>query len=192
MTFVPEINYCFKKMIHKKRNNPSDTNSGPMADIAFLLLIFFMICMNIVNDKGLTLLLPPDNAERDKARIKDRNLFTILINSSDQLLVENEVRNNADNLRDEIKQFILNHGQRPDWSESPLKAVTSIKTNRGTSQNAFISILDEAKAAYYDIYAERAGITSAAYRTLAAKDPLYKKARQGIPMNISIAQHKTL
>ncbi|TRX56059.1 biopolymer transporter ExbD [Fulvivirga sp. M361] len=177
-------------MIDKRRNINTGSHSGPMADMAFLLLIFFMVCTNIVNDKGLTLLLPPHKAEENIVPVKDRNLFTILINSSDRLFVENEERSNAENLRTEIKDFVLNAGKRPDWSVNPKKAVISIQTNRGTSQGAFIKILDEAKAAYYEIYADKAGITPAAYRKLASSDPIYKKARHEIPMNISIASSK--
>ncbi|GAA0893018.1 hypothetical protein GCM10009122_26970 [Fulvivirga kasyanovii] len=167
-------------------------NAGSMADIAFLLLIFFMITTTIVNDKGISLLLPPDRQETEMVPINERNLFKIQINSQDKLLVEGEPRDNTSGLREEIKTFILNNGKLIDLSESSSKAVVSIKTNRGTTQEMFIKTLDEVKAAYYEIYAQRAGITPAEYRNLSSNVPaekrLYDKGRKGVPMNISIAE----
>ena len=69
-----------------------------------------------------------------------------------------------------------------------MKAVVSIKTNRGTSQRAFICALDEVKAAYYDIYGEKLGMSAAEYRALDTADPRFNKVRRSIPMNISIAE----
>lgn len=131
-----------------------------MADIAFLLLIFFMVTTTIVSDKGLALQLPPyHEMDQPIAKVNERNLFKILINSQDQLMVENETRDNYKGLHNEIKKFILNAQHNPNWSESPEKAVVSIKTGRGTTQEMYIHVLNEAKAAYYEIYAERTGLS---------------------------------
>ena len=175
-------------MIQKNRSIAQIANSGSMADIAFLLLIFFMLTTTIVNDEGIDLLLPPKRMEKEDIPIKERNLFKILVNSEDELLVEDQPRSSAYNLREEIKEFILNPNNLNELSESPVKSVVSIKTNRGSSQDAFIRVLDEAKAAYFEIYAKRVGLTSVEFRSLPSNDPKYKKARLGIPMNISIAE----
>ena len=170
-----------------KRREIQIANSGSMADIAFLLLIFFMLTTTIVNDKGLDLLLPPEHIKKNNIPIKERNLFKILVNSNDEFLIEDKPRRSITGLRAEIKEFILNPNHSPELSESKAKAVVSIKTNRATSQTAFIDVLDEAKAAYFEIYAERVGLTSKEFRALSKNDPIFKKARIGIPMNISIA-----
>lgn len=175
-------------MIQKIRPINEIANSGSMADMAFLLLIFFMLTTTIVNDKGLDLLLPPERTMKKDIPIKERNLFKILVNSDDELLIENQPRSSVYNLRAEIKEFILNPNRSKELSESTEKAVVSIKTNRGTSQEAFINVLDEAKAAYFEIYAERVGITTEEFRALTRNDHKYKKARLKIPMNISIAE----
>ncbi len=175
-------------MTTKHRNHASITNPGSMADIAFLLLIFFMLTTTIVNDKGLTLLLPPSRKQPIQNPVHERNLFKILLNSHDKLLVEDEPWDSAEGLRIEIKKFILNYGTAAGLSENPKKAVVSIKTNRGTSQQAFIQVLDEAKAAYYEIYSEKVGLSPSEYRALEAGDPRFTAVRQSIPMNISIAE----
>lgn len=179
-------------MRNSHKSQQMQVNAGSMADIAFLLLTFFMITTTIVNDKGITLLLPPERLEVDPVPIHERNIFKIQINSQDKLLIEGQPRENIKQLREEIKIFILNNGQSSELSESPEKAIVSIKTNRGTTQEIFIKTLDEVKAAYYEIYAERAGVSPKAYRDLSVNVPaeklLYDKGKKGIPMNISIAE----
>lgn len=189
-------------MAKKKRNTP-DINSSSMADIAFLLLIFFLVTTTIANDKGLFLLLPPDPDQIEDIDIKipERNLFKIQINSYDRLLVENEPFTNMNELKPMIEEFVLNYGEDPESSDNPQKAIVSLKTDRGTTQKKFIEVLDQIKGAYHDIYANRAGVTNARWREIAAdhSDPesqrLYDKGRgelpdgkPEIPMNISIAE----
>jgi hypothetical protein len=97
-------------------------------------------------------------------------------------------------LTDKIKEFILNNGTDPNSSENPVKAIVSYKTDRGTSHKKFIEILDAMQAAYYDIYAERAGVTNEKWREIASEADaagnreIYDRAREGIPMNLSIAE----
>lgn len=183
-------------MARSKKRGAAEINSSSMADIAFLLLIFFLVTTTIANDKGLTLQLPPkpDDIEQQDIKIPERNIFKILINSSDKLLVENEPLTDVHELRDMIKKFVLNNGRDKDLSDSPDKAVVSLKANRGTSYDMFIAVYNEAQGAYYDIYAERAGVTNTRWREISSdlSNPdnklLYDQAREGIPMAISIAE----
>lgn len=169
-----------------------EINSGSMADIAFLLLIFFLMTTTIAVDKGLAIMLPPKTDQKPVAPIAGRNLFKVYINSSDRLMAEGEVLANAGELKPMIQTFVLNRGASAELSDNPEKAVVSLKTDRGTSYKAYISALDEIQGAYYEIYGERIGLTAAGYRQLDLKDPeqraLHEKARAGIPMNISIAE----
>ena len=182
-------------MARSKRSS-GNINSAPMADIAFLLLIFFLVTTTIANDKGLTLQLPPnpEDIEQTDIRIPERNIFKILINSSDKLLVENEPMENYRDLRDRVKEFVLNNGTNPELSDSPKDAIVSIKTNRGTSYEIFIDVYNEVQGAYYDMYATRAGVTNEKWREIASNtsDPdnkrIYDKAREDFPMQISIAE----
>lgn len=189
-------------MARKKREEPQ-INSSSMADIAFLLLIFFLVTTTIANDRGLSLQLPPDpdDIEQMDIKIPERNLFKIQINSADKMLVEGDpFEKNMDELRSMIKEFVLNNGRDPESSDSPKDAIVSLKTDRGTTQEKFIEVLDAIQGAYYDMYAERVGVTNKQWRELSndLTDPenkrLYDKGRgktaDGVefPMNLSIAE----
>lgn len=186
----------------RKREEPQ-INSSSMADIAFLLLIFFLVTTTIANDRGLFLPLPPDpfDIPDEIVKIPERNLFKIQINSADKLLVEGEPLQDVTELRQMIEDFVLNYGVNSESSDSPQEAIVSLKTDRGTTQARFIEVLDEIQGAYYDMYADRAGVTNKRWRKLVddLKNPenrrLYDIGR-GIgpdgkvefPMQISIAE----
>ncbi len=175
-----------------QRTVRQEINTGSMADIAFLLLIFFLVSTTILQEQGLSLKLPPAPDEQAVAEIHDRNLYKILINSSNQYLIEGQLRKDLNGMREEVKAFVMNEGADPDLSISPQKATISIMANRGTEYQYFIAVLDEVKEAYYEIYGERIGMTGKAYRDLNIDKPaertLIAQAREGIPMNISLAQ----
>ncbi len=176
------------------RNTPEIPNAS-MADIAFLLLTFFLVTTTMPNNRGLSIALPPPPLEipPEDVKIQERNMFKIQINSSDALLVEGEPRDDITNLKEEIKIFVLNKGRNPESSDTPEKAIVSFKTDRGTSHKRFIELLDIIQGAYYDIYAEQAGVSNAKFREAASdlsvreNREIYEKGREGIPLNISIA-----
>jgi len=176
------------------RSTPSIPNSS-MADIAFLLLTFFLVTTTMPNNSGLSIALPPppEATPPEDVKIQERNMFKIQVNSSDALLIEGEPREDLHNLKDEIKAFVLNNGRDPASSDNPEKAIVSFKTDRGTSHKRFIEILDIIQGAYYDIYADQAGVTNAKFREAASdlsipeNKAIYDKGRAGIPLNISIA-----
>jgi len=181
-------------MPRAKRMMP-EPSSGSMADIAFLLLTFYMMTTVIRENKGLTLMLPPYQQLPTNIPVNDRNLFAIRINSNDRIMVEGQEIHSLEGLRDKVKAFVLNHKKNPRLSDNPEDAVVSIKTDRGTSYRVFLTALDEAQAAYYEIYAARAKMSSEQFRQLDLTNPSnkknYEKAKKGIPMNISIAEPTT-
>ncbi len=138
------------------------------------------------------MILPPFVHTPIDAPIPERNIFAIQINSADQLLVEGTPISNLSGLRDQIEKFILNNGRDERSSDNPEAAVVSLKTDRGTSYGMFISALDEIQAAYFKIYASRAGVTPEEFRKLDLRIPkqaaIYHQAKAGLPMNISIAE----
>lgn len=189
-------------MKSKQRSGP-EINSSSMADIAFLLLIFFLVTTTIANDKGLSLQLPPkpEDMELIDVKIKEKNLFKIQINSADKLAVEGEPMTDITQLRQMIKDFVLNYGKDPESSDSPKEAIVSFKTDRGTSYSRYIEVLDEIQAAYYDMYADRIGVSNERWREISSdlsnpeNQRLYNQGRgKGedgeveFPMNISIAE----
>ncbi|EMR00902.1 ExbD/TolR family protein [Cesiribacter andamanensis] len=180
-------------MARKRNRESAEVNSSSMADIAFLLLVFFLVTTTIPNEKGLLIQLPPADTEITDVKLKERNVFTVRINSADRLLVENEPLEDVYRLKQMVKDHVMNPRREGDKAESPEKAVISLKNDRGTSYDRFITVLDQLQGAYYEIYAERAGgLTAQEYRNLDRTDPrqleLYNKGKEGIPMAISIAQ----
>lgn len=176
----------------RHRSGAAEMNPSSMADIAFLLLTFFMVTTVMKDEKGLPLLLPPYQEHPISQPVQDRNLFKIQINSQDMLLVNGEARANLEGIRDEIKSFILNNGKLPTLSDNPQKAIVSLKADRGTSYNMFLKVLDETQGVYYEIYAGRVGLTAEQYRELdlniKSQKLVHDRGREGIPMNISIAE----
>ena len=186
---------------NKGRSNP-EINSSSMADIAFLLLIFFLVTTTIANDRGLSLQLPPnpEDIENIDIKIPERNLFKIQINSADKMLVEGEPLEDVNEIRGMIKEFVLNNGRDPESSDSPKEAIVSLKTDRGTTQEKFIEVLDQIQGAYYDMYGDRIGVSNKRWREIASDltDPenkrLYdegrglKDGKLEFPMNLSIAE----
>jgi biopolymer transport protein ExbD len=181
-------------MARSKDRGGAEVNTGSMADIAFLLLIFFLVTTTIAADKGLTITLPPkpDNTEKIDLEIKDRNLFKVAVNSNDNLLVEGERLTDYTLIKDMLIEHVLNPNNTSEFAESPDKAVVSFKTDRGTSYEIYINVLDQLQAAYYQIYADRVGITPEDFRNVDKSNPkekkMYETAREGIPMAISIAE----
>jgi biopolymer transport protein ExbD len=182
-----------------------DIPNASMADIAFLLLTFFLVTTTVANDKGLSLQLPPPPEALPPdidIKIQERNLFKIQVSSFDNLLVEGQpFTGTMKELTEQIKEFVLNNGRNPESSDNPEKAIVSYKTDRGTTHKRFIEVLDAIQRSYYEIYSERAGITPKRWLEISGEltDPnnrkLYELGRgrteEGkpeIPMNVSIAE----
>ena len=139
----------------EKRRSDRDEASIPtagMADIAFLLLIFFLVTTTINVDTGIGMTLPPKlKPDQKPPPVKERNLMNILVNAEGDVLVEEE-RASVSQIRDRVKKHVLNYGQNPDLSASPDDAVVSIKTDAQTPYSTYIEALDEAWMAYREIW----------------------------------------
>lgn len=122
-----------------------------MADIAFLLLIFFLLVTTINVDTGIGMTLPPKLEDQEPPPVKDRNLFKILVNSQGELLIEDEPAN-ISQLRQRVQEHVTNYGNKPDLSDSPDDAVISIKTDTKTPYNTYVEVLDEVWMAYREIW----------------------------------------
>ena len=138
-------------MLNKKRGRESaDIDGSSLADIAFLLLIFFLVVTTIDVDTGIGLILPPIPDDIEPPPVRERNLMNILVNAQGMVLL-NEQPAAIAQVRDEVKRFIDNHGVDPDLSESPDDAIVSIKTDRRTPYNVYIDMLDEVMGAYEEL-----------------------------------------
>ena len=148
-----------------KRSAP-EVNAGSMADIAFLLLIFFLVTTTIEKDSGINRKLPPiQPPDQEPVILKQKNIFTVLLNGKDQLLVEDELMELKD-LRKAAVEFLDNGGdgsctyckgkKNPSSSDNPDKAIISLKNERETSYAAYISVQNELVGAYNDLRNRRA------------------------------------
>jgi len=151
-----------------KRDIP-EVNAGSMADIAFLLLIFFLVTTTMDSDTGLARTLPPmvPKDEPPPPPIKERNVFAVLINSQNQLLVEGEPLD-ISQLKDKAKEFIENPARKetlPEFKEIevPLfgvvevsKGVISLQTDRGTEYQTYLMVQNELARAYNELRQELA------------------------------------
>jgi biopolymer transport protein ExbD len=169
-----------------------EINASSMADIAFLLLVFFLVTTTIGADKGLHMLLPPEKTiVTPPPKVHDRNLFKVIINSKNELLVE-DIPMNINILKKEAKQFLANNGADPNSSDNPQMAIVSLKTDRGTEYSTYLKVLDELIAAYNELRAEKLGITVDRYLQLDEKNPkenqMLKYAQKIYPRRLSEAE----
>jgi len=190
------------------RREAPEINGGSMADIAFMLLIFFLVATTMNIDSGIMRKLPPIvEDQQDNIDIKERNVFVVLINANDQLLVENEILNIRD-LKDKAKEFIANKANLETLPEKKLvkdipffgdqmvsKQVISLQNDRGTKYETYITVQNELTKAYNELRDELAmGKWSKTYAQLEKaheKDKL-KAIRKIYPMRISEAEPKNI
>lgn len=138
-------------MLNKKRGRESaDIDGSSLADIAFLLLIFFLVVTTIDVDTGIGLVLPPIPDDVEPPPVRERNLMNILVNAQGMVLINDQPAAVA-SVKERIKQFIDNNGADPNLSESPDDAIVSIKTDRRTPYNVYIDMLDEVMGAYAEL-----------------------------------------
>ena len=165
----------------------NEVNAGSMADIAFLLLIFFLVTTTIEEDKGVLVRLPPwSEEEPDILKFNKRNVYSILVNANNDLLVRGEPKQVGD-LREDIKEFIMNPTKREDFAESSDEAIVSFKNDRGTKYETYIEIYNEIQAAYNELWDEYSNAKFGKdYEFLVLADR--KAVREVIPKKLSEAE----
>jgi len=144
------------------RRSTPEVNAGSMADIAFLLLIFFLVTTTIEKDSGIARQLPPIEDVIDPPKIRERNLFVVNVNRNDQLMVNDNLME-LKNLREAAIDFLDNGGaaagtedycdyckgaRDPKSSDNPDTAVISVQNDRLTSYKMYIAVQNELVAAY--------------------------------------------
>ncbi|GAA3608247.1 biopolymer transporter ExbD [Flavivirga amylovorans] len=139
-----------------------EVNAGSMADIAFLLLIFFLVTATISSDEGINRLLPKEcpPGQVCDAVIAERNILRIMINNDDDIMIENNIIPISE-LKEITKTFLDNNGdsschychgtKASNASDNPKEAVLSLQNGRHTSYKQFIAVQDELSKAYYEL-----------------------------------------
>lgn len=150
-----------------------EINAGSMADIAFLLLIFFLVATTMDVDTGLTRLLPPipEDQEQQEVKVNKRNVLVVLINRDDQLMVGGEFGTRVDELKDITMEFFTNPQNDPTlpemaddevqfplgssnmlppdgmWRGKVSKGVISLQNDRSTTYKQYLAVQNELVAA---------------------------------------------
>ena len=143
-----------------RRKGAPEVNAGSMADIAFLLLIFFLVTTTIETDAGLDRMLPPMEPPDTDVIIKQKNIFTVNINKNGQLLADETLMDIKD-LRAAAIAFLDNGGdgtctyckgkKLANSSDNPTKAIISLKNDRETKYGTYITVQNELVGAYNDL-----------------------------------------
>jgi len=139
-----------------------EVNAGSMADIAFLLLIFFLVTAAIPKDKGINRKLPAECQPGTNCHIDvhENNILRIVINENNDIMVDDNTIKISE-LKDITKQFLDNNAdgscnycngnKSTESSDNPKKAVISLQNDRNTSYNTFIKVQDELTKAIYEL-----------------------------------------
>ena len=147
------------------RSTISGVNAGSMADIAFLLLIFFLVTTTFPEDEGIrsTMPAPCPKGIDCSSEVAQKNIFSIQLNKNNELMANNETISVAE-LRESLKAFIDNNGdascmycngiKSANLSDNPKKAVISIQTDRKASYDSYIGVQNELVGAYYELREE--------------------------------------
>ncbi len=138
--------------------------SASLADIAFMLLIFFLVATTMDVDSGLSRTLPPmpEGEQDDDQQIRERDIFTVRVDMLDRMLVEGELED-LTNLRDRAKEFIANPNDEEHlprkieeeveyFGRVPIsQQVISLQNHRRTSYGMYIKVQNELTAAYREL-----------------------------------------
>ena len=180
-----------------------EINSSSTADIAFLLLCYFLMTTTMDQDMGLQRRLPPmpdPNQKVEDQKVNRRNIIVVKINSADRLLAGTEPMH-VSQLKDKIKEFLTNPANDPNLPEKEeieiegygpcmvSKGVISLQNDRGTSYQAYIAVQNELVKAVNEL---RDDWAMANYGMLYSKLDEDKQGivRKAVPQNISEAEPK--
>lgn len=176
-----------------------EVNAGSMADIAFLLLIFFLVTATISSDAGINRVLPADCPTGDCESLKhERNILRIVINNNDDIMVENELVT-LEELKNVTKSFLDNNGDKTctychgssanDASDNPKDAVVSLQNGQQTTYKQFVAVQNELSKAYFELRSNyAANVLQKSVDNLSKED--LKQVKNAYPFILSEAETK--
>lgn len=178
-------------------------NTQSTADIAFLLLCYFLMTSTMDQQSGLQRRLPPmpdQNQKTEDTKVNKRNIIIVKINSSDRLFAGDQLLD-VSQLKDKIKEFITNPNNDPNLPEREMKniegygeypvskGVISLQNDRGTSYRAYIAVQNELVKAINEVRDDFCKQNYGKAYTVLTEDQ-QKIVREAIPQNISEAEPK--
>ena len=155
-------------MAGNKRKTP-DINASSQADIAFLLLVFFLVATTMNTDKGLVRVLPPippEDVKVEDQKVKTRNVLLVFVNAAGQIMAGDESMD-IRGLKEKTKEFILNPlddenlPEKKDteieledgtkWTYPVSEGVVSLQTTRDTNYEVYIMVQNELARAFNEV-----------------------------------------
>ena len=184
------------------KSTPS-LNTTSSADIAFLLLIFFLVSTTMDVDKGIQRRLPPmpdENQKQQDVKVNRRNIVVVRINAQDRILAGGEPMD-VTQVKNKIKEFITNPANSESLPEKEMKdiegfgqyavskGVVSLQNDRGTSYSAYLRVQNEIVKAFNEIRDDFAMVNyGSKYADL--DEEKQKIVREAVPQSISEAEPK--
>lgn len=190
----------------RRRRVVEEINASSMADVAFLLLIFFLVTTTMDVDTGIARQLPPIPEKKDitSVEINERNVFVVLINAQDRLLVNGKLMK-IEELKEKAKEFIKsdpNNPKLPELEETKIdginkvvlvsKGIISLQNDRGTTYGRYMEVQNELVAAYNELRDEAALIYFNKSKYDELRDYQQEAIRKLYPQRISEAEPKNV
>ena len=187
------------------KRNAEGINASSSADIAFLLLIFWLTTTTMNSDKGLQRRLPPmpdENQKQEDVKVNRRNIIQVKINSNDRVIAGGQIMEISE-IKDKIVEFVTNPMNLETLPEKEMKeiegfgqyavskGVVSLQNDRGTSYNAYLQVQNELVKAFNEIRDDFA-VKNYGKKYNALDEDKQKIVRDAIPQSISEAEPKDI
>ena len=163
-------------MLRKKVSRDVEIPTSSMADISFLLLLFFLVTTTIDVDTGIGLTLPPPVDDAEQVKIKSENILKILVNAAGDVLLDEELTSVP-----QINEIVKNKLKAND------KLVLSVKVDRDTPYRIYIATLDQVKQSYADLREEASLEKFGVPLDQLTREQL-QEIRDQVPQRISLAE----
>lgn len=186
-----------------------EINAGSMADIAFLLLIFFLVATTMNVDTGLVRVLPPmpdPNVQQKDTEVRERDLLLVFVSGAGNIMAGGEVINIRD-LKDKAKEFVLNKYDEdnlptkeektfdlPDgtkWTYPVSQGIISLQTTRDTGYQTYIMVQNELTRAFNEIRDE-VSVAKFGSKFSELGEEYRKVVTSAVPLKISEAEPRNM
>ena len=184
-----------------------EVRADSQADIAFLLLIFFLVATTMNSDKGLSRVLPPlppEDVKVEDIKVKERNVLLVFVNAAGQIMAGNESMD-IRGLKDKAKEFILNPmddenlpekkdteidlGDGSKWTYPVSEGVISLQTTRDTNYEVYIMVQNELSRAFNEVR-EQVSMQKFGHSFADLNEDQRSAVTKAVPQKISEAEPK--
>ncbi len=173
-------------MMKKRKISQAEIPTSSMADIAFLLLLFFLVATVIDVDTGIGLTLPEYQKDINNVKVPKDRMAAVLINANGDVLLDNNPIS-IFQMKDVLKKRIISKIELP----SDQKLIVSVKTDRKTEYNTYVQALDQIKQAYFEVRDEYSQSKYGKKLSDLPNDQA-KEVKDKVPIIISLAEPESV